>query len=1248
MQTSQTKSFVHMVVFIAISVFYETRSEKPVIIKRPTSQNVYINQSAIFVCHVQSNTEFVIGWIKNDKQLLRNVTSSSQVLNDSLTIAHARRRDAGTYTCRASNAAGVSSAQATLTVLDPPVAPTITEISPKQQAIVEGNRVTFTCKASGYPPPRITWEIFLESGDDNRARLEKPSPNSIRISSVSPIDTGRYVCIAKNDLGNDTQAVYLRVLGYPVFTVSPPSNITVKENETIKLNCKVIGSPPADVNWYYGNVPVDRISNIVVQENNTLQISNVQFDNRGTYSCVANNSAGLKRFKTTLLKVLRAPKLDCCPTKLTAFSRKETAIEGLEISLDCSSAGYPEPTYRWMFENNTISSDAVLTLRDVSTKNEGVYSCKARNNLGEVMLIINLTVLVPPKISIYPRKVIIVPGEHVTLSCSATGVPLPAIMWYSPGGTTWRNGTLVITNTSKNDEGDYICQAKNKAGKKTATASVVVAVLPTLLTLPRNITANESTTVVTHCVANGPDRPIISWFRLMMNGRLIKLNSTGNELIIVGIDRDDSGFYVCEARNHAGFINVTFFINVQYSPDAAISIKEVNIVAGGNAVLLCPINANPEAEIRWITPVHVNVTLQGHRLTISKVDISHAGRYRCRGKNALGVADVFLQVQVMTQPRIIGITVTELSNDIQSVTCVTTGTPKPVFDWIDLNEASPPGPSFKHNGSLLIEKNLIKTMRFICNASNVYGWTTALVAVPSSPYNFTVTKISARSIIFTWLTSPTEIVASFIVERRAISSLKWVTISSSVVSPPFEDNDIPPFTTFTYRVSAKNALGTSLPGDSFNASTTEEAPSFPSKLTAKSLSLTSITIYWQPPREPNGPINDIVYEIVYEEKSASTQVVKRILVNDTRELRIPNLKSNTLYLIKIRAGRQTDNGTMHWSDYRWIHLKTLQKAPTTYPKEIEGVSNGPRRIHVTWKRPLTYVEGYKLQYKEYEMTNATTVVIDSWNTSSYMITGLIASRFYEIQMNMFTNGGDGPWSVPTVVHTDTDRLAYPGPISSTSDSLPWKIAVGGVVLAVVLLLLLFSYIYLTRKSKHTESSGHKRRKKKKSRNQGGYDFTDSMSGVSNESIGSTEGVYNVNAANDHIDLAMFENSYHTAVVPENMYVENPILPTPRDDSDDSDDAVRLATFIARPSPLPTRHLTDHCHPTSSHVNPAYEEDEYVDIYSTEASLAVTGNELSDEETGICADATVDLAKMKRDRENQDDNPLEQVTDDILI
>ena len=91
-------------------------------------------------------------------------------------------------------------------------------------------------------------------------------------------------------------------------------------------------------------------------------------------------------------------------------------------------------------------------------------------------------------------------------------------------------------------------------------------------------------------------------------------------------------------------LSVLFFPDPPY---AITSIKKVSIVAGNQALLHCPIIANPQAEIHWITPV--NVTLQAPRYTISKVEVSHAGRYRCRGKNALGAAEAFLQVQVMSE-----------------------------------------------------------------------------------------------------------------------------------------------------------------------------------------------------------------------------------------------------------------------------------------------------------------------------------------------------------------------------------------------------------------------------------------------------------------------------------------------------------------------------------------------------------------------------------------------------------------------
>ncbi len=60
-------------------------------------------------------------------------------------------------------------------------------------------------------------------------------------------------------------------------------------------------------------------------------------------------------------------------------------------------------------------------------------------------------------------------------SCTATGVPLPSVKWYPSGGLVLRNNTLIIANVSKNDQGKYFCEAKNEAGQKTVTATVVVA-----------------------------------------------------------------------------------------------------------------------------------------------------------------------------------------------------------------------------------------------------------------------------------------------------------------------------------------------------------------------------------------------------------------------------------------------------------------------------------------------------------------------------------------------------------------------------------------------------------------------------------------------------------------------------------------------------------------------------------------------------------------------------------------------------
>ena len=57
----------------------------------------------------------------------------------------------------------------------------------------------------------------------------------------------------------------------------------------------------------------------------------------------------------------------------------------------------------------------------------------------------------------------------------------------------------------------------------------------------------------------------------------------------------------------------------------------------------------------------------------------------------------------------------------------------------------------------------------------------------------------------------------------------------------------------------------------------------------------------------------------------------------------------------------------------------------------------------------------------------TVLKINSWNTTHYMITGLSASQYYDIQLRMFTSGGYGPWSLPAVViRTDQGTMLCRG------------------------------------------------------------------------------------------------------------------------------------------------------------------------------------------------------------------------------
>ena len=86
---------------------------------------------------------------------------------------------------------------------------------------------------------------------------------------------------------------------------------------------------------------------------------------------------------------------------------------------------------------------------------------------------------VPPQFLETPDSVVKVIGNSVTsLSCRVFGFPPPTVVWsrglvpLPQGRTTVINGTLNISNLSRQDAGPYQCKATNKLGFVTALTTL--------------------------------------------------------------------------------------------------------------------------------------------------------------------------------------------------------------------------------------------------------------------------------------------------------------------------------------------------------------------------------------------------------------------------------------------------------------------------------------------------------------------------------------------------------------------------------------------------------------------------------------------------------------------------------------------------------------------------------------------------------------------------------------------------------
>ncbi|XP_004372826.1 leucine-rich repeats and immunoglobulin-like domains protein 1 [Trichechus manatus latirostris] len=131
--------------------------------------------------------------------------------DDVFFITDVKIDDMGVYSCTAQNTAGSISANATLTVLETP-----SLVVPLEDCVVSvGETVALQCKATGSPPPRITWL----KGDQPLGLTERhhftPGNQLLVVQNVVAEDAGRYTCEMSNALGTERAHSQLSVLPSP-------------------------------------------------------------------------------------------------------------------------------------------------------------------------------------------------------------------------------------------------------------------------------------------------------------------------------------------------------------------------------------------------------------------------------------------------------------------------------------------------------------------------------------------------------------------------------------------------------------------------------------------------------------------------------------------------------------------------------------------------------------------------------------------------------------------------------------------------------------------------------------------------------------------------------------------------------------------------------------------------------------------------------------------------------------------------
>ncbi|XP_033647370.1 leucine-rich repeats and immunoglobulin-like domains protein 3 [Asterias rubens] len=184
----------------------------PSFILTPNESEVRVGGTAKLECSATGDPVPVIAWKKDGGDDFPAARERRfQVMDEEsemFYISSVKVTDMGIYSCTATNAAGVISANATLTVLQ---SPRFLKV-PEDITVQSGEAAVIECKVTGSPRPRIAWTKDKEAFEVDDGHLLTDNNGLLIIKNVRMEDDGVYTCEVSNKVGVEKGSAVLSVL----------------------------------------------------------------------------------------------------------------------------------------------------------------------------------------------------------------------------------------------------------------------------------------------------------------------------------------------------------------------------------------------------------------------------------------------------------------------------------------------------------------------------------------------------------------------------------------------------------------------------------------------------------------------------------------------------------------------------------------------------------------------------------------------------------------------------------------------------------------------------------------------------------------------------------------------------------------------------------------------------------------------------------------------------------------------------